>query len=207
MTPISYYSAFSLTGYFFSLPVLSEAMSPTSTSFLSLQTGESFARCDGLGLCEKFDGGVAFGEDMKKYLFPHAVWIRSNGVFYNFADRTNSTNFTDPLRLRTGDIVTFKEAFVPRLSSAILATTVNAWEGALCNRRIMGPGYDFGYLVVEPPVPDPDTLFESLARDPLLAGLPSGLRSQVDPALVLPSPTIGCQRKKCFQFIMVCDLA
>ncbi|KAL8669397.1 MAG: hypothetical protein Q9168_006009 [Polycauliona sp. 1 TL-2023] len=70
----------------------------------------------------------------------------------------------------------------------------------------MGPGYDLGYLVVEPPVPDPDTLFDTVAQDPLLAGLPSDLRSKVDPALVIPSPTTGCQRQKCFQFIASADV-
>ena len=200
------YQYFILAVWFLLLPVLGEFLSPTATSIISLETGGPFAPCDGFGLCERPNGGVFFGETMEKHLYPHAIWIESAGVFYNFADRTNSTNFTDPLRLQIGDIVALKEEFVPILYSAALETAINPWIGALCKRRILGPGRDFGYLIVEPPVSDPDTLFESIAQDPLLAGLPSGLRSQLDPALVIPSPTIGCERKKCFQFIAVSSL-
>ncbi|KAL8849691.1 MAG: hypothetical protein Q9198_011131, partial [Flavoplaca austrocitrina] len=90
---------------------------------------------------------------METHLYPHAIWIQSAGVFYNFADPTNSTNFMDPLRLQIGDIVAFEEEYVPILYSAALETAVSPWIGASCKRRIFGPGKDFGYLVVEPPVP------------------------------------------------------
>lgn len=200
------YLFFPLAVWFFLRPVLGESMFPTATSIISLETSGPLALCDGFGLCERSGGGVYFGETMEKHVFPHAIWIESEGVFYNYADPTNSTNFTDPLQLQIGDIVAFEVALVPRLYSAALETAVNPWIGALCIRRIFGPGRDFGYLIVEPPVADPDTLFQSIAQDPLLDGLPSGLRSELDPALVIPSPTIGCQRKKCYQFIEVSSL-
>ena len=112
-------------------------MFPTSTSFFPLQReGGSFARYDGFGLCGKADGGVAFGDTMEKYLFPHAIWILSASIFCNFAIRTNSTNFTDPLQLEIGDIVV--ERSMPGPYSAILATPVTSWRGALCNRRDFG---------------------------------------------------------------------
>ncbi len=183
-------------------------MFTTSTSFFPLQReGGSFARYDGFGLCGKADGGVAFGDTMEKYLFPHAIWILSAGIFCNSAIRTNSTNFTDPLQLEIGDIVAFEEISVPRPYSAILATTVTSWRRALYSRRIIGPGRYIGYLIVKPPAPDPDILFEDIVQDPLSAGLLSGLRSKFGRAFVIPSPTIGCQREKRFHFIAVSNLA
>lgn len=146
-----------------------------------------------------------FGETMEKHLYPHAIWIESAGVFYNFADRTKSTNFTDPLRLQIGAIVPYKGKSCQYHTLLHLRRPRTPGSEPFCKRRILGPGKDFGYLIMEPPVPDPDTLFESIAHDPLFAGLPSGLRSNLDPALVIPSPTIGCQRTKCFQFIVACS--
>ena len=201
------YIIYTLLLEYLPLLVLSEVLYPNSTSLLSLPTGQPFARCDGLGVCEMGDGSVVLGETMEKYLFPHAIWIRSNGVFYNSADPTSAGNFTNPLQLQIGDIVIPEEDFKPQLRSAILDTFVYRWMETLYYRRIVQAAgtldRDLGYVIVEPPVPNPDGLFESLAQNPLLAAVPTRWRSVVDPALIIPAPTFGCQPNKCFQFIGV----
>ncbi|KAI4185937.1 MAG: hypothetical protein LQ346_005781 [Caloplaca aetnensis] len=63
-------------------------------------------------------------------------------------------------------------------------------------------GADFGVLYVNRPTPDPDTQFQSLLDQPLIAGIPRGLRSEVDPAslIPLPTPTEGCHNRKRYVF-------
>lgn len=95
----------------------------------------------------------------------------------------------------------YEEDFEPRIRPAILGTVMYKWLDMLYYRQIVGDtgGSDLkflGYLIVEPPAQDPDTFFESLVQDPLLGGILTGLRSQVDPAIVIPSPTPGCLRDK-----------
>lgn len=202
-----HYTAYTFLFCFLPLLVLTEVMFPTATSFVSLETGGPFARCDGFGLCEKSDGGVCFGETMEKHLFPHAILLEINGTIYSYEDSMKSTKIIDRSQLQIGDIVIYEEEFKRRLRSGILLTVVYKMTETLFYRQIgEAKGWNdtfLGYLVVEPPVQDPDSFFGSLVQDPLLAGIPTGLRSQVDPAVVIPPPTPGCRPDKCYQFIAV----
>ncbi|KAL8670072.1 MAG: hypothetical protein Q9168_005367 [Polycauliona sp. 1 TL-2023] len=67
-------------------------------------------------------------------------------------------------------------------------------------------GTIIGIVNVPRPIPDPDTRFASLAQDPLLAGVPGGLRSELDPAVLIPSPTDGCDINKCIAIIPSADV-
>ncbi|KAL8751183.1 MAG: hypothetical protein Q9199_006593 [Rusavskia elegans] len=196
---------------FLALLASGEVLYPNTTRSVSLQTGGPWARCDGLGLCDKGDGGVMFGETMEKHLFPHALWIFTDGNFHSAVDPANTADFTDRLLLQVGDIVIFEKEFEARLQSAILSTYVRFSDGLYVQLIADGQGTTanpewFGYLIVGPPVPEQDILFESLVQDPLLAEIPSVLRSVVDPGMVIPSPTPGCQPTKCFQFIKSADV-
>ncbi|KAL8640620.1 MAG: hypothetical protein Q9226_008725 [Calogaya cf. arnoldii] len=206
-----YPTAYPFFFYFFALLVLGEEMFPEATSFISLETGAPLARCDGFGLCEKNDGGVLFGETMEKHLSPPAIWVDFQAKFLRTADPTNPSDMAEASQLQIGDIVVLDEDFKPRLRSAILQTTTYRWFDVFYYREIienMGPSdsRDLGYLIVEPPVQSPDSFFESLVQDPLLAGIPTDLRSQVDPAMVIPSPTSGCRPDRCYQFIASADV-
>ena len=54
-------------------------------------------------------------------------------------------------------------------------------------------GKPLGLLMVDRPVPDPDTRFDSLANGPHLDSLPEDIRAKVDLASLIPSPTKGCR--------------
>lgn len=58
---------------FLSLLVLSEEVFLKVTSFVSLETGDPLARCDGFGLCETTDSWTVFGETMEKNLSPPSI--------------------------------------------------------------------------------------------------------------------------------------
>ena len=60
-----------------------------------------------------------------------------------------------------------------------------------------------GYLVVDPPSPDPKGRFDSLAKDPRLDNVPKALRPVVDPAAVIPEPGKDCKKSECVVFIPV----
>lgn len=49
-----------------------------------------------------------------------------------------------------------------------------------------------GYMYMKRPVPDPQSVLKDLAQDPFLAGVPTNLRSEVNPASLIPSSTEGC---------------
>ncbi|KAL8656990.1 MAG: hypothetical protein Q9226_002361 [Calogaya cf. arnoldii] len=168
--------------------VLGEGTITTATSFVSLDTGAPLARCDGFGLCEKDDGGVIFGETMERHLSPPAIWIDYEWKFLYSADPKNPADIAEASQLQIGDIVVYDEDVKPRLRSAMLQTVTYRWLDMLYYRIIAentggSVPRAIGYLIVEPPVQDPDIFFESLMQDPLLAGIPTGLRSQVDPAM------------------------
>lgn len=89
---------------------------------------------------------------------------------------------------------------LPRLRTAILSTLVFRYNSTTKRiestakdfvRSILDPndGVSFGSVYVNRPSPDPDTRFQSLLDEPLLAGIPTGLRSEVDPASLIPLPT------------------
>ncbi|KAL8856108.1 MAG: hypothetical protein Q9178_007233 [Gyalolechia marmorata] len=67
-------------------------------------------------------------------------------------------------------------------------------------------GTVIGLVNVPRPIDNPDTRFASLAQDPILAGMPTGLRSAIDPAALIPSPTDGCTTNKCFMVIPSVDV-
>ncbi|KAL8725197.1 MAG: hypothetical protein Q9166_007505 [cf. Caloplaca sp. 2 TL-2023] len=103
----------------------------------------------------------------------------------------NSRNFSGS---RTGDIVIHNEQFISRLKSAELGTTLFRPSEDEFWRYITDPhdGTEIGYMNMKRPIPDPDTRFESLAQDPLLAGIPTALRSEVNPASLVPTATRSC---------------
>lgn len=72
-TRMIYPTVYPLLFCFLSLLVLSEEVFLKATSFVSLETGDPLARCDGFGLCETTDGWTVFGETMEKYLSPPSI--------------------------------------------------------------------------------------------------------------------------------------
>ncbi|KAL8964950.1 MAG: hypothetical protein Q9183_004121, partial [Haloplaca sp. 2 TL-2023] len=50
-----------------------------------------------------------------------------------------------------------------------------------------------GYMITTPPSPDPVSQLGDLTQGTSLNGVPKGLRSEVNPAVQVPSPTQGCQ--------------
>ena len=167
-----------------------------TTSFVSLPTAAPWADCDSFGLCEKDIYGGILGETMEKYLTPN---IKVFG---------GDPYAAETLQLREGDVVVYNEEAKIRVRSGILMSLVVPITGDLFIRYIVVPiggnnTEGIGYLVVGRPVPDPDTIFESLAQDPFIAEYSMELRASVDPALIIPSPTPGCAAHKCVQFLAV----
>lgn len=115
----------------------------------------------------------------------------ANHITPNTAILINAINFTGS---QNGDIVLNSEQYRPRLSSAVLGTTIfrDSKNSFLRYIKDQDDVAELGYMQVERPVPDPDTTFGSLGRDPLLADTPEGLRSAVDPAFLLPSSNESC---------------
>lgn len=115
---------------------------------------------------------------------------------------TPDTNFLimtrNDSRARNGDIFLISEEDRPRVSSYVLGTTAIRDQGDVFSRYVKDPHHDpnndtvNGYMQSESPFPDPDTSFRSLEQDPLLVGLPEGLRSAVDPASQLPPSNESC---------------
>lgn len=60
-----------------------------------------------------------------------------------------------------------------------------------------------GVILVDRPIPDPDTLFGELVNSSSLAGIPEGLRLKVDPEYMIPSPTKDCNKSACIAIIPV----
>ncbi|KAL8694406.1 MAG: hypothetical protein Q9224_003577 [Gallowayella concinna] len=139
-------------------------------------------------------------------------WIDTHGSMQgelltaHLAEDTNITvssilsDFLSDSLARNGDIVLYEEKDKhDRLDTAVLFRTtfqVTTPSGDRFVRYITAPRAGFneiGYMFVERPVPDPDTQFESLAQDKLLDGIPTSLRSAVDPSADVfyfsPDPT------------------
>ena len=123
-----------------------------------------------------------------------------------------------PQPLFPGDIIVFKADYVSKVSTATLSEdimTEDSYDSNGSLRKIFVRFFSsltvsnppaavyIGFLVIERPIPDPDTRFESLAHDPLLSRIPSGLRALADPNLLIPAPTEGCASTKCFVIIPV----
>ena len=151
------------------------------------RTKPSFRKCIEEMCWQDTSGyGTIADEPLADYITPNSTILINQ----------NATNFTGS---RNGDIVLYLKEDKARLSSAVLGTTIfrRRSDGTFL-REISGPEdyASFGYMQVERPVPDPDTTFENLGRDPLLADIPESLRSAVDPALLLPSYNESCGPKK-----------
>ncbi|KAL8880084.1 MAG: hypothetical protein Q9198_002436 [Flavoplaca austrocitrina] len=175
--------------YFLPLVVLSELTIPTATSLVALQGEGPLAPCNGFGLCQKKDdGGVMFGETMEEHLFPPSIWIELNGTRYNAADPSRSEDRANSTLVKIGDSIVYDKENIPKLRSGILSTFISSNNINLFSREIyeyrgsIEPGR-LGALIVQAPVQDPDTLFQSLAQNPLLTGIPTGLRPEVDPVI------------------------
>lgn len=102
-----------------------------------------------------------------------------------------------------GDIIVRKVEDVPKIPSAIIRSFIfpSTWlgQGLQFVRYIheSHKGTLIGILVVMRPVPDPDTRVASLLNNSLLAGVPTGIRSELDLASLIPSPTVGCKSNGC----------
>lgn len=120
---------------------------------------------------------------------------------------TNVSIDRGPLPDRTGDIVIFKEEYESQLDSAVLDATILRYPNFDIFKRYITStaGKDIGYRSMERPFPDPDVRFRDLMQDPLLDTFPTGLRSAVDPASLIPSRTESCGTKpsNCFLIIPV----
>lgn len=157
-------------------------------------TGPPYARCS-LGRCLLDNGAVISGESMERHLAPDTNLFVTEVGF-------KAANYSPII----GDIILNFSDDVPKLPLAILRSAV---DKSTWNKTFIRWIYDsrdgsqLGYLVVQRPTPDPDTRFESIAQDHLLAAIPSGLRSVADPNFLVPSPTKGCAIQKCVQLIPV----
>lgn len=107
---------------------------------------------------------------------------------------------------RIGDVVLDSADYISQLNSSVLGATILRWPSNYGFRRHITntEGKDISYMSMERPVPDPDRLFHDLAKDPVLATFPTGLRSAADPASLIPSRTGNCGRPtECFLIVPV----
>ncbi|KAL8993439.1 MAG: hypothetical protein Q9169_006343 [Polycauliona sp. 2 TL-2023] len=184
---------------------------PATWLDVALPPGPLYTRCDGFGFCEKDDHGVVFGETMEEHLFAHAIYVSPTGFGWFPSDSNHATQFPSVSPLEVGDVVAYSDEYKQRMSSGILSTVVYKWSEGLFIREIAEPAGGewitfLGYLVVERPFPDEHVVFEQLAQDLLLAGIATGLRPEVDPSSLIPSPTSGCAQDECIQFIASADV-
>lgn len=154
-----------------------------------------YAVCS-LSLCLLDNGATVDEESMERHLAPGKSLVTTKLGFHG--------PHYSPI---IGDIilVNFSDD-VPKHRLAMLKSGVSRvgkrnlfarWISESRNANIRG------YLIVERPVPDPDTRFESIANNPLLAAITTGLRSVADPSLLVPSPIKGHTARKCVDIIPV----
>ena len=96
------------------------------------------------------------------------------------------------IEAKTGDIVVFGGENEVKLADAVLDPYVDIYQGTYVQKIIdphVGKEAQIGHQLVDRPIPD---LLKDMENDPLLAGLPEGLRSVVDPNFLLPTPTEDC---------------
>lgn len=130
--------------------------------------------------------------------FPELCWVDHEGSGNMSGDALSghiapdaNISLWDAYSTRPGDIV-LNDHIESRLDSAVLGTTILRYSDRYVRYITDKEGVDIGTLNIERPVPDPGTLFSDLAQDSLLAGVPTGLRSEVDPESLVPSPTEAC---------------
>ncbi|KAL8670073.1 MAG: hypothetical protein Q9168_005368 [Polycauliona sp. 1 TL-2023] len=142
------------------------------------KTGPGISQCFP-ELCWQDSKGSGFmaGEPLGKFMGPETnVSIQQSVV--------SST--------RVGDIVLFNAKFESHLDSAVLGATIIREPAAPRFKRYItdAAGQDIGFMNMQRPVPDPDTLFQKLAQDPLLDTFPAALRSaSADVFYFGPKPT------------------
>ncbi|KAL8681772.1 MAG: hypothetical protein Q9186_002161 [Xanthomendoza sp. 1 TL-2023] len=132
----------------------------------------------------------------------------------NITVSSSSADYLSESVAPNGDIVLYDEKDkYDRLDTAVLFRTtfkVTSPSGDRFIRYITVPRNGFnqiGYMLVERPVPDPDTQFESLAQDKLLDEIPTSLRSAVDPASLIPTPSEDCNPSVANACFLVVDFA
>ncbi|CAL8585158.1 hypothetical protein XPA_010738 [Xanthoria parietina] len=161
-------------------------------------------RCDG-GYCELNTAGTNFepsAELLEKQIGPKVIII-------------NTEEYSgDGFSIGPGVIAVRNADEAARLSDALLhrtATlddTVYQKSETLFTQNILDAHDDavIGLVNVERPSPDPDTRFASLEQDPMLGAIPTDLRSEIDPASLIPSPTDDCDESKCVKIIPSADV-
>ena len=154
-------------------------------------------RCED-GVCETENGRLIPGQYLKDFIGPNATIF--SAIEY----------MQGPDLARIGDILILIPSLKPMLPSAFLAGMMYKSKGNFANGprflrniRDIRSGSSIGFVVVERPIPDPDTRFENLSSDSMLAAIPNGLRPWVDPASLVPSSTKGCATSKCIAIIPV----
>ncbi|KAL8686091.1 MAG: hypothetical protein Q9218_007353 [Villophora microphyllina] len=177
-----------------STAVVATTPPPTTTKSTAVSSTTRAAHCNADGICATDTGDHYSAEPLEDYLSPDST-IRI---------KTELKSMT----ARYGDILVNEAEDIPRIRSAMLLTAISrmTWTPVLFG-RVIADSYDgkgIGYMIVDRPIPDPDTRFGTLANDTLLAGMPSDLRSLVDPRSLIPSPTKGCNVSECIMIIPVC---
>lgn len=118
---------------------------------------------------------------------------------------TNVSIAASSVPARIGDIHIYKAEYESQLDSAELGPTILRYPSFDQFKRYITntAGEDIGYMNMERPVPDPDTRFRDLEQDPLLDTFPLGLRSALDPASFIPSPTKSCEEVPLTCFLII----
>lgn len=161
-------------------------------------------RCDG-GICVLNTAGTDFelsAELLEKHIGPNVTIINTEEYH------------GDGFSIRKGVVAVRNADEAARLSSALLNRTavldhtvyVNHENSETRFTQSIADAQDdavIGLVNVDRPIPDPDTRFASLEQDPMLGVIPSGLRSEIDPASLIPSPTEGCDSSRCVLIIPV----
>lgn len=121
---------------------------------------------------------------------------------FNVTDYANGN-----VAAKVGDVLSLYPETAGNLSSGILCNLIMSMKPGFAQEILNSyNGYWIGLLMVDRPSPDPDSRFESLIVESLYDGTPEGLRDQVDPALLIPTPTQGCASDQCLQIIPSADV-
>ncbi|KAI4248262.1 MAG: hypothetical protein L6R42_009340 [Xanthoria sp. 1 TBL-2021] len=159
-------------------------------------------RCDG-GICVLNTDGTDFelsAELLEKHIGPNVTIINTEEYH------------GDGFSIGKGVVAVRNADEAARLSSALLNRTavldhtvyVNHQNSETRFTQSIADAQDdpvIGLVNVDRPIPDPDTRFTSLEQDAVLGVIPSGLRPEIDPASLIPSPTEGCDNSRCVLII------
>ena len=148
------------------------------------------------GDCSVGYGNMIPGEPLQGYLAPDATVINLEEYTGDVSQIGNG----NPIVVHTENIPKLRFALLERLTSRQFGTRFSRWILDANDGRIIG------MMFVERPIPDPDKRFEDLIQDPLLHAIPTGIRSLVDPASLVPSSTQGCATTNCLVVVPSVDL-